>query len=153
MKAGRPTDYTEELGRSICVRLAEGESIRGICRDDLMPSRTTVFNWLLDDKYSAFLDQYEKSREIQAETLADEITDIADNSTNDYMIRLYGDDEKEVINPENIQRSRLRIDARKWIASKLKPKKYGEKNQMELSGPNGGPIPFSKIERVIVDPE
>lgn len=147
-KDGRPTLYSAELGLEICVRLAEGESIRSICRDDSMPCRTTVFNWLLDPKRKEFLNQYESAREMQAETLADEITDIADNSTNDYMFRMGGDDNKEVANPENIQRSRLRIDARKWIASKLKPKKYGDKIQQELTGADGGAIEITGIDVV-----
>ena len=86
---------------------------------------------------------------MQADTLADEITDIADDSSNDWMDRkTKSGDTIRVIDHEAINRSRLRVDARKWIASKLKPKKYGEKLDLTHQGPNGGPI-RSKSEVVI----
>jgi hypothetical protein len=130
----RPTKYSAKIGDAICARVAEGESIKRICEGEEMPCKATVYNWLFDSERKEFLDNYEKARQIQAETLADEITDIADDSTNDYMIKKYGDDEREVINSENIQRSRLRVDARKWVASKLLPKKYGDKIETTHKG-------------------
>lgn len=148
MATGRPKIYSKKLDKAICVRLADGESLRSICRDEEMPCKATVFNWLFDDEHKEFLDHYEKARGIQAEILADELTDIADDSQNDYMLKHFGEDEREVLNSENIQRSRLRIDTRKWIASKLLPKKYGEKIQQEITGKDGGPIDV--IERRII---
>lgn len=132
---GRPSIYSAEIADSICERLADGESLRTICLIDGMPSRGTVFRWLAQD--DAFRDQYAHARQAQADTLADEIIDIADDGINDTYENADG---KEVVNQDVIARSRLRVDARKWIASKLKPKVYGEKVSTELSGPNGGPI-------------
>jgi len=108
-----------------------------------MPSRITVYSWLLDDRYAAFLTKYTRARELQSETMIDELNDIADDASNDYMETV--DNETGAIigyklNGEHINRSRLRIDTRKWIASKLKPKKYGDK--LELSGDAEAPVAF-----------
>lgn len=101
---------------------------------------STVFRWLSENK--SFQEQYARAKEAQAEYYADEILDIADDGTNDWMDKLNSDGEVigEVVNHENIQRSRLRVDSRKWLLSKLIPKKYGDKVQQEISGPDGGPI-------------
>lgn len=98
-----------------------------------MPCVATIFNWFRN--YPEFLKQYEKAKEESADALAEEILDIADDGTNDWMIRQNKDgSESIVINAEHVQRSRLRVDSRKWIASKLKPKKYGDKTAVEHSG-------------------
>lgn len=138
--AGRPSTFTQSAANEICHRIAAGESLRGICTDDHMPDRNTVHDWLFKD--DEFHRQYARARELQAETLVDEIIDISDDGTNDYMDRLNSDGEVIglVVNSEHIQRSRLRIDSRKWFASKVLPKKYGDKVQQEISGPDGGPI-------------
>jgi hypothetical protein len=90
-----------------------------------MPGKATVFRWLGANE--EFRDQYARAREAQAEALADEIIDIADDGHNDWMERNQGDAAGWVQNGEAMQRSRLRVDARKWVASKLLPKKYGDK--------------------------
>lgn len=137
----RPSLFTEELAIEICSRLASGESLRSICRDETMPGLTTTYRWLSERE--SFRNQYARAREDQADTLADEILEISDDGRNDWMIRVRDEDGKEsgaVLNAEHIQRSRLRVDARKWIAAKLKPKKYGDKVIQEVSGIDGGPI-------------
>jgi hypothetical protein len=78
-----------------------------------------------------------RAREAQADTLADEILDIADESVNDFMERFGRDGEVTLVeNPETINRSKLRIEARKWYAGKLKPKKYGDSSHLVMGGPN-----------------
>lgn len=121
------TKFTQVLADQICERLVEGESLRAICLGDDMPSASTICRWLGDNK--AFREQYARAREAQADTLADEILDIADDATNDWMERKNADDQPIgwQLNGEHVQRSRLRIDSRKWFASKLAPKKYGDK--------------------------
>ena len=102
-----------------------------------MPSRITVYSWLLDDRYAAFLTKYTRARELQSETMIDELNDIADDASNDYMETVDNDTGAIIgykLNGEHINRSRLRIDTRKWIASKLKPKKYGDKIEVENTG-------------------
>lgn len=113
-----------------------------------MPSQSMVFRWL--EAHENFREQYARAREMQADVFADELTEISDDARNDWMKRNHGEDDPGwVANGEHIQRSRLRIDTRKWIASKLKPKKYGEKVDMTHAGPDGGPI-VHRIEREIV---
>ena len=126
MSAGRPSDFTSELADLICERIADGESLRKICNDDDMPNKATVFRWLALHK--DFSDQYAKARESQADTLFDEVLAIADQY----------DSAADTVNPDHINRARLRIDARKWMAGKLRPKKYGEK--LELSGDAESPL-------------
>lgn len=133
MPAGRPGDYNEEIANAICARIADGESLRTICRDEGMPARGTVHRWLIANP--EFQDQYERSRAYQADTLFDEILDIADDGSNDWMEKFDGEGGnigwKE--NGEAIGRSRLRIDARKWMAGKMRPKKYSDKQDINLN--------------------
>lgn len=137
-KIGRPSSFTQEMADAICERIADGESLRSICGGDDMPAKATVFRWLA--AHESFRDQYARAKEAQAEALADEIVDIADDGQNDWMERNAEDNAGWVANGEALQRSRLRVDARKWVASKLLPKKYGDAVKHEHSGPDGGPI-------------
>lgn len=139
---GRPTDYTNEVADYICEQLVEGRSLRDICREESMPNIATVFRWL--HKFPEFGDQYARAREEQAETLADEIISIADDKTRDMKVL---EDGREVPDAEVVARSRLRVEARKWVASKLKPKKYGDKIQQEHTSPDGSMGP-TRIEIV-----
>lgn len=139
---GRPSDFGPEVVGAICDRLASGETLRGICRDDAMPDQTTVFRWLR--QHEEFRLQYAQARETQADTWADEIVEISDDGSNDWMRRNHGeDDEGYRVNGEHVTRSRLRVDARKWLMSKAAPKKYGDKIVNEHSGPDGGDIPVA----------
>lgn len=130
--------YTEEQiaahKATICDRIANGESLRSICSGDDTPAASTVFLWLADD--STFSEQYARAREAQADALFDEILDIADDGRNDWMERKNKDDQNIgwVENGEALRRSALRVDARKWMAGKLKPKKYGDKLELEHGG-------------------
>lgn len=137
------TTFTEEIGDAICERLALGESVRSICDDEAMPSMSTVFKWLRDNE--AFSQQYARAREVQADALFDDIIDIADDGRNDWMEKRNADGENIgwQENGEALRRSQLRIDARKWMAGKLRPKKYGEK--LALTDGDGGPL---KVEVV-----
>lgn len=141
MTTGRPSSFTQETADEICERIADGESLRAICSEDGMPDKATVFRWLAVNE--SFRDQYARARETQADTIFDEILDIADDGHNDWMKRKFGDDERWVENGEVLRRSALRIDARKWMAGKLRPKKYGDKVQQEISGPDGKPVEVS----------
>lgn len=113
---GRPSDFTQEAATVICDALMEGRSLRTIClADDDLPSERTVYRWL--EVNDAFRQQYAHAREVQADTKFDQVWDIADKAT-----------------AENVQVARLQIDAIKWQAGKLAPKKYGEKVELEHSG-------------------
>lgn len=123
---GRPSVYTKILATNICNRLADGESLRRICLSDDMPDKRTVFRWL--DSNLEFRHQYARAREQQADALFDECLDIADEIVNDTFIDGNGNERTD---NEAIQRSKLRIDTRKWIAGKLRPKVYGDKQADE----------------------
>ena len=118
--------FSQEIFDEICVRIAEGESLRKICKDDKMPSLVSVWRWLNESE--TLSKQYTRAREEQAETFVDEILDIADDNKDDTSIDENG---KLIINQEVIARSRLRVDSRKWIASKLKPKRFGDYTKIQ----------------------
>lgn len=118
-----------------------GDSLRAICSDAGMPERGTVFRWLAANE--AFRNQYARAKAVQADVMAEEITEIADDGTNDWMEREGQNSTGWQLNGEHVQRSRVRIDARKWLMGKLAPKKYGESSSLELSGPGGGPVVIS----------
>lgn len=134
MPGGRPEIYTQDLADRICAQLADGDSMRTVCKDDGMPCKTTVFMWLRTNE--EFLNQYTRAKQESADALTDEMLDIADDASNDWMERRDKDDQSIgwQLNGDHVQRSRLRIETRKWLASKLKPKKYGDKIQQEISG-------------------
>ena len=134
-KRGRPSRYTEVLAAEICRRLAEGESLRKICKDTSVPAISTVMGWLFDGKHADFSEQYARARDLQADKLFDEALEIADESSDD---RITTEEGKKVLDHEHVQRSRLRVDTRKWAASKLAPKRDGDK--LQHTGDGGGPI-------------
>lgn len=134
-RTGRPSDFTQELADRICEQLADGISLRTVCKADEMPCAATVFSWLRTKP--SFLEQYTRAKEESADALVEDMLDIADTASNDWMEDHDKDNPGYRLNGEAINRSRLRVDTRKWIASKLKPKKYGDKVQTELTGADG----------------
>lgn len=129
------TVYTDELVDKICDALADARSLRSICLDPDMPSQSTVFRWLADDRYVDFRERYARAREAQADALFDEMLDIADDGSNDFMERKRADGSThEAFNREAVERSKLRVEARKWMAGKLRPKVYGDKLDVAHTG-------------------
>ncbi|MBR2536425.1 MAG: terminase small subunit protein [Hyphomicrobium sp.] len=124
-KTGRPSSYSEAIAERICTELALGRSLVTICNAADMPARQTVFRWL--DADPAFRDRYARAREVQADTFADEIVDLADKA-------------------EDANLARIQIDARKWAASKQRPSKYSERVVNELTGKDGAPIAVRQIK-------
>lgn len=138
---GRPSIYTEELANEICNRIAQGESLKRICESDQdMPNASTVHAWVIEDKgadelgNNGFSNKYARARAIQAENMFDEILDISDDGSNDYMTITKGDNEYNVEDREVTNRSKLRVDSRKWYLSKVLPKKFGEKLDVTSDG-------------------
>jgi len=132
---GRATKYTEGLATTICERLAEGESLREICRDPSMPGESTVRAWALDDR-EGFYAQYERARNFALDRMAEEVIEIADG-------------------PGDAANKRIRFDARRWYLSKLAPKRYGDRQQIEHSAnssPNatGGTSGYSDEELIAI---
>ena len=113
----------------VCERIAGGESLRTICKDKDMPTARGVLKWLNADGNDAAVQQYAQAREDQADFHADEIIAIADSEP-------------------DAARARVRVDARRWVASKLRPKRYGER--VQHSGDSDNPIRHQVIEWVSV---
>jgi hypothetical protein len=130
---GAMVHFSETVADLICGRMAEGETLRQVCRDPAMPSRSTVYRWL--SKNPRFRDQYARARELLVEAWADEIIDIADDGTTDYVTKVgRNGHEYEAVDQEHIQRSRLRVDARRWLLSKLNPGQYGDHMEVQHTG-------------------
>ena len=123
---GRPSIYSKDLVDRICIRLSLGESVRSICKDPEMPSQALIYQWLY--RHPDFLEQYTRAREEQAETHADEIVDIADETP--ALLEVKDKDGNVVdikLDSAYIAWQKQRIDSRKWNASKQRPKKYGDR--------------------------
>ena len=132
---GRPSSYSQELADHICDELAAGRSLRAICREDEeMPAASTVCRWLA--QIDSFREQYARAREAQADALFDEILDIADTPQvgQKSVSKVTG---LEITEADMIEHRRLQVDARKWIAGKLAPKKYGDKVDVNHGGDIG----------------
>ena len=114
-RPGRPTDYSAELAHEICCRIGEGKSLTSICKARGMPSYRTVMRWRSDD--DVFRQMYAGARQDGADTYADQICGLIERV------------EKGKLDPNA---GRVCIDGLKWIASKLKPRAYGDR--LELAG-------------------
>lgn len=147
-KMGRPSMFTEDLGDAICARITAGESLRSICMDDAMPETVTVFRWLR--QHADFCSNYTRAREEQADTLADEIVSIADERDGK-AIMADGAEVAVVFDSTAVARNKLRVEARKWVAAKLKPRKYGERVQVANDPDN--PMPTPTVTVTLVKPE
>ncbi len=113
------TCLTPEQAKAICERIADGRSLRSVCEDDDIPSRSVVYEALEGD--ADFADRYARARKLRAEFRADEIIEIVDSEPDPAM-------------------ARVRMDARKWEASKLDPNRYGDRTKTEVTGADGGPV-------------
>ena len=128
----------EDIFKYIFGEVSKGRAVRNVLKDDDMPSVPTFYDWLDNDEEKS--KQYARACEIRADAIFDEIIDIADDKTLDIT---YTESGVQIANTEFIARSRVRIDARKWVASKLQPKKYGDKVDVTTNGDNVNTIlPF-----------
>ncbi len=125
-KKGRPTKYTKQIADKICEQLAQGFTLREVCKSEEFPAESTIRLWALEDR-DGFSAHYARAREIGYQTMADELLEISDDGRNDWMERNGDDDRGWVANGEHMGRSRLRVDTRKWLLSKALPKLYGDK--------------------------
>lgn len=131
-KGGRPAIYSQELADKVCERIAEGKSMRTVCALDDMPGMSTVFRWFRE--HPEFREQYARATEERTEAMSEDILDIADDGSNDLMTIQKGNQTYEIENKEVTNRSRLRVDTRKWLMSKMKPKKYGDRVDVTSDG-------------------
>ena len=128
-KTGRPSKYSDELAEKICEKIANGRSLRSICAEDGMPSAVTVCKWLSENE--EFSKQYARAREEQADYFAEEIIEIADSAEAESAA---------------VSKAKLQIDARKWAASKIAPKKYGDKQEIDVKSSDGSMRPSVRLD-------
>lgn len=149
---GRPSDYTKWKAMAVCMRLSNGESLRSICERKLYPSRYAVFRWLGVNE--EFRNQYTHARELQQEHYLDEMFEIADDSRNDYIEAIGKNDEEYLkFNSENVQRSRLRIDTRKWTMERMAAKKYGSKQILDHQSSDNSMSPKAYTPEAYIEAE
>lgn len=128
-KRGRPSIYTQEIADEICRRLASGQSLRRICRDENMPAEATVRYWAVNDEHDFFA-QYARARDLGMDALAEETIDIADDGRNDTYLDADGN---EKVDYDIVKRSQLRVSARQWYTERVAPKKYGQRQQVDMN--------------------
>ncbi|HFB0060978.1 TPA: hypothetical protein WNB90_001667 [Neisseria gonorrhoeae] len=128
-KLGRPTDYTKDMADKICEKIANGRSLRSICAEDGVPPMKTIYRWL--EANEEFRHQYARAREKQADYFAEEIIEIADSAEAESAA---------------VSKAKLQIDARKWAASKIAPKKYGDKTELDVKSSDGSMRPSVRID-------
>jgi hypothetical protein len=117
-------DEIEIIFNKILFKIELGHAIRNILKEDGMPDSSTFYKWIdLDSEKSK---RYARACELRADSIFEDILEIADDSSGDVKIN---EDGEEYLNTEFVQRSRLRVEARKWVVSKLNPKKYGDKQE------------------------
>lgn len=129
-KMGRPSHYTDAIADAICLRLANGQSLLSICKAADMPARSCVLVWLANRP--DFVDKYARARDAQADLYAAQVVEIADKvrpAVKRTVKMVDGKEQVERVHTDAVERSRLMMDARKWYAAKLAPKKYSEKIQ------------------------
>lgn len=118
-EAGRPAVYSDELANTICALLAEGMSLKAVCELEGMPTRSTVFKWIHEDT-NGFMNKYARAKEESSDAFAERMMEIAE--------------EVDLKNGLSVQKARLQIDTMKWLMSKQKPKKYGDKLDVTSDG-------------------
>ena len=128
-KIGRPSKYSDEMVENICEKIANGRSLRSICAEDGMPPMKTIYRWL--EANEGFRHQYARAREKQADYFAEEIIEIADSAEAESAA---------------VSKAKLQIDARKWAASKIAPKKYGDKQELDVKSSDGSMRPTVRLD-------
>lgn len=128
----------EDIVNKVCDRIISGEPVRDILQDPTLPKFSTFLIWLSKDEEKS--NQYARAMEIRSELLFEETLEIADNGSNDWMENNDPDNPGYRLNGEHVQRSRVRIDTRKWYLSKLNPKKFGDRVQQDVTVTQAQPL-------------
>lgn len=132
----RPTQYSHRLSEVVCERITAGQTTAEVTRDPTMPTWGVLARWRRE--HEDFNRRYTIARQSCCELWADEIIEIADDATNDFVTRVTAKGKVvQVFDRESFERSRLRVDARKWTASKVLRHVYGDKSEVELRTPDG----------------
>jgi hypothetical protein len=130
---GRPSGYSQDVADQLCAAIAEGHSLRTVCKRDDMPSIAAVFRWL--GTFEPFREQYARAGQERCEAFAEDIIALAD----------------EPVAPNDnaaVQRARLRVDTRKWLMSKLAPRKYGDRVEHVIKSGNAADLTDDELARI-----
>ena len=138
--------YSQDKADALCSALGSGLSLRKACEAEGMPDPSTVLRWA--EQNPEFAQQYAGARARGYQLLADEIIDISDDAEGDVVDTEHG----PKVDAERVARSKLRVDSRKWMLSKMLPKVYGDKLTQEHTGPGGGPLQVQSIAIELVKP-
>ena len=131
---GRPSIYTDELAKEICLRISSGRSLSSVCRDKDMPSRSLVYDWLADEEKQDFMDRYREADLQRADYHADEMIEIADSVEAD---------------TAEVAKARLQIDTRKWQVARMNATKYGDKQQVDNVSSDGSMATKPTVIRLV----
>lgn len=131
--------YSPKIAAIICEEIAGGRSLRSVCREEGMPTFQTVMRWANEDR-DGFRARYTLAMDMRAQMLADEMIEIADSVEIGKRTKSKSDGTVEEITGDMVERSKLRVDARKWLLARLSPKRYGDRVALEHTGEGGGPI-------------
>jgi hypothetical protein len=141
---GRPSGYSAELADEICARMNEGRSLKSICEDADMPTQKMVFRWLA--KNETFRQKYRACAEIRADALHEIMQSTALTPLNGDIVTLKKTKDGTFIEKrtgDNVERSKLIVHTLMWQIARMAPKKYGDKQSVELAGKDGGDIGVS----------
>ena len=135
MAIAKVVKYGPEISDKICSDIEAGMSVGQICRQDGYPEKKSVYRWLA--KHDEFLSDYRAAKISGIEALVDQMMDIANDASDDFKRDSNGEllrDKKgnRILDGEHVQRSRLRIDTIKWVATKLVPRLYGDNKHVEV---------------------
>ncbi len=136
LSLARNLPFDQRLADKICEEIAKSPyGLRRIMREQPgLPTVSTIMLWLNDEANQSFREQYARATDLRAELLFDQCIDIADESEND---KPRVSDHEDVHATEQVARSKLRVDTRKWMAGKLMPKKYGDRQFMDVKAEVG----------------
>jgi hypothetical protein len=134
----KSTRYSPAIATTILERIAAGESLRSICREPAMPSFQAVLKWAFENK-GGFRDKYAFAMDIRAQWMHEEMLEIADAIEPGKRVKKTPNG-TEIIIGDMVERSKLKVETRKWILARMAPRRYGDKITQEISGPEGGPI-------------
>jgi terminase small subunit-like protein len=132
---GRPSLFTQEVADAICARLAEGESLRAICRDEEMPAISAVMRWLADDEHAKFKEQYARATILRADAKFEELDEVSESAL-------------AAESAVQVQGLRLKADNIKWQLARMNAKKYGDK--MVHAGDADNPVRIDSVTRRII---
>ena len=132
MTLGRPSKYTDKLADEICKMISTGMSVESVCGLPDMPCIDTFYRWV--EKHTHLSESYARANKLRADIYANQVVQIADDPAMGERKKIKSDGTEEITTGDNVERSKLRCEARKWLAGKLSPGKYGDSQMLKLSG-------------------